>query len=138
MKRPSKPARIPKSFDDYLAALRPDQSAVLQRLRKAIHSSAPNAEECISYGMPAFRLNGRFFVGLAATAKHCAFYLGSTVQRHMDKLAKYDVSKGTIRFQAIDPMSSELVRVLVEARIVEFQQNRRQRPADRTKRKTRS
>ena len=136
MKRPSKPARIPKSIDDYLAPLRLDQRIALQRVRDAIRSAAPDAQECIIYGMPAFRLNRKFFVGFAATTKHCAFYLGSTVQRHMDKLAKFDVSKGTIRFQPIDPISSELVRVLVRARIDEWmegQRTPRQRALDRAK-----
>jgi uncharacterized protein YdhG (YjbR/CyaY superfamily) len=125
MKRPSKPARKPNSFDDYLAAQTPDKRAALQKLRKAIRSAVPKAEECISYGIAAFRLNGKFFVGLAATTKHCSFHLGATLQRHMDKLKKYDVSKGTIRFQPDDPIPAALVRKLVEARIAErpeFQQ----------------
>ncbi|HWY74797.1 MAG TPA: DUF1801 domain-containing protein [Verrucomicrobiae bacterium] len=122
MKRASKPAQKPKSFDDYLASQTPDKRAALEKLRKAIRSAVPKAEECISYGIAGFRLNGKFFVGLAATAKHCSFHLGATLQRHMDKLKKYEVSKGTIRFQPDDPLPTDLVRKLVKARIAERQE----------------
>ena len=52
----------PKSIDAYLSDLSPDKRAALEKLRKAIHAAAPKAEECISYGIPAFRLNGRMLV----------------------------------------------------------------------------
>ena len=63
----------PKTFDGYLAALDEDQRTALEKLRKTIRTAAPKAEECLSYGLAAFRLNGRPLVGLGATAKHCAF-----------------------------------------------------------------
>ena len=71
----------PKTIDDYLASLNGDKRAALERLRKVIRATAPKAEECISYGLPAFRLNGRPLVALGAAANHCAFYpmSGSTV-----------------------------------------------------------
>jgi uncharacterized protein YdhG (YjbR/CyaY superfamily) len=111
----------PKTFDDYLAAVSPDQRAALERLRKIIRAAAPNADECISYGLAAFRLNGRALVALGATDKHCAFYLmsGTTVAAFKTELAKYDTSKGTIRFQPEKPPPSALVRKLVKARIAE-------------------
>jgi len=117
MKPKPKPTGKPKTFDSYLAAVRPDQRAALEKLRKAIRAAAPKVEECISYGIPAFRLNGKFFVGLGATANHCAFYPGSTIQAYKDELKKYDISKGTIRFQPEDPLPSTLVRKIVKARM---------------------
>ena len=48
-----------KTFDGYLAGVTTEQRAILEKLRKAIRAVAPNAEECISYGLAAFRLNGR-------------------------------------------------------------------------------
>jgi uncharacterized protein YdhG (YjbR/CyaY superfamily) len=111
----------PKTIDEYLAALSPGQRAALQKLRKIIRGAAPKAEERISYQLAAFRLDGRMLVAFGATADHCAFYLMSstTVAAHKDELAKYDTSKGTIRFQPDKPLPAALVRKLVKARIAE-------------------
>jgi uncharacterized protein YdhG (YjbR/CyaY superfamily) len=110
----------PRTIDEYLAALPDDKRAALQKLRNTITAAAPKAEECISYQLPAFRQNG-MLVGFGATANHCAFYLmsSSTVEAHKDELKGYDTSKGTIRFQADDPLPAVLVRKLVKARIAE-------------------
>jgi uncharacterized protein YdhG (YjbR/CyaY superfamily) len=111
----------PKTIDDYLAVLSDDQRAVLEQLRKTIKSAAPKAEECISYGLAAFRLDGRPLVAFGATASHCAFYpmSSSTVNDHKDELKNYETSKGTIRFRADNPLPAALVRKLVRARIAE-------------------
>ncbi len=113
-------ANKPRTIDEYLATVSPDQRAALERLRKTIRAAAPKAEECISYQLPAFRL-GKMLVGFGATPKHCAFYLmsGTTVEAHQDDLAGYDTSKGTIRFQPDQPLPAALVRKLVKARIAE-------------------
>ena len=111
----------PKTIDAYLAALSEDKRAALERLREIIRATAPEAHECISYQLPAFRLNGRLLVAFGAVAKHCAFYpmSAATVQTHRDELKDYDTSKGTIRFQADHPLPAALVRKLVRARIAE-------------------
>ncbi len=111
----------PKNIDEYLAGLSDDKRAALEKLRKTIRAAAPQAEECISYQLPAFRLNGRTLVAFGATAHHCAFYpmSSATVAAHQDDLRGYDTSKGTIRFQADHPLPAALVRKLVKARIVE-------------------
>jgi uncharacterized protein YdhG (YjbR/CyaY superfamily) len=110
----------PKTIDEYLAALNDDQRAALEKLRKTIRAAAPEAEECISYQLAAFRQNG-MLVAMGATANHCAFYLmsSSTVEAHKDELKGYDTSKGTIRFQSDKPLPAALVRKLVKARIAE-------------------
>lgn len=109
-----------KTVSSYLAALPHDKRAALEKLRATIKGAAPKAEECISYGIPAFKLNG-MLVGYGATARHCAFYLMSarTVADHADDLEGYDTSKGTIRFAADRPLPVSLVRKLVKARIQE-------------------
>ena len=112
-------SRHPKSHDDYLAALTEDKRGALQKLRKTIKMAAPTAEECISYQLPAFRLNGKFLVAYGAATNHCAFYPGSTVKAVKDELKCYDTSKGTIRFSANKPLPSALVRKLVKLRIEE-------------------
>jgi uncharacterized protein YdhG (YjbR/CyaY superfamily) len=119
MKRKSKPVPKPRTMDDYLAKMTPDKRAALEKLRKDIRAAAPKAEECISYGIPAFRLDGKHLVAMGAAAKHCAFYLGATTQAHKAALKEYDLSKGTIRFQANKPLPTALVRKLVRARIAE-------------------
>ena len=115
-------AAKPKTIDEYLAALSDDQRAALEKLRKTIRAAAPKAEECISYQLAAFRLDGRPLVAMGATTNHCAFYLmsSSTVEAHKEELKDYDTSKGTIRFQADKPLSVALVRKLVKARIAEI------------------
>jgi uncharacterized protein YdhG (YjbR/CyaY superfamily) len=65
-------------------------------------------EECISYGIPGFRLKGKYLVEFGAAAKHCAFYLGSTTQAYKTELKGYDTSKGTIRFQPDNPLQPSL------------------------------
>lgn len=110
-----------KTFDDYLAALHKDNRTALEKLRKTIQAAAPKAEECISYGLAAFKLNGKPLVALGATESHCAFYLmsNSTVAAHADELEKYDTSTGTIRFPANKPLPAALVKKLVKARMAE-------------------
>src|SRR5204862_5930141 len=106
-----------KSIDQYLASLDPDKRTALTKLRKAIKAAAPRAEECISYQLPAFRLDGRMLVWFGASANHCAFYPGGVVAACKDELKDYDTSKGTIRFQADHPLPAIVVRKLVKARI---------------------
>jgi len=117
--RTAAPARAakPKTHDDYLAAVSDDKQAALETLRKTIKAVAPEAEECISYQLPAFRLNGKLLVAYGAAANHCAFYPGSTVKALKDELEDYDTSKGTIRFPGDRPLPPALVRKLVRLRI---------------------
>jgi uncharacterized protein YdhG (YjbR/CyaY superfamily) len=105
------------SFERYLAALPPKQRTALQKLRKAIHAAVTGLEECISYGVPAFRLNGRFLVAMGAASNHCSFYPGSAVQVLKIDLKGYDVAKGTVRFTPDNPLPASLVRKLVKARM---------------------
>ena len=110
-----------RTIDEYLAGLDDDKRDALERLRMTIRAAAPGAEEYISYSLPAFRLHGKPLVAFGATAKHCAFYpmTGTMVEAHKEELEDYDTSKGTIRFQAANPLPAALVRKLVKARIAE-------------------
>jgi uncharacterized protein YdhG (YjbR/CyaY superfamily) len=110
----------PQTVDEYLAPLSDDKRAALEKLRRAIRSAAPEAEECICYQIPAYRLGGRLLVAFGAAARHCAFYPGSfPVKTHKDELGAYDAIKGTIRFQAHSPLPATLLRKLVKTRIAE-------------------
>ena len=116
MKKRSTPATI----DDYLAAVSDEKRATLNALRKAIHAAAPKAEECISYGVPAFRLNGRMLVWFGGGANHCSFYPGAyPIQKYKSDLKAYKTSKGTLRFDVGTPLPPALVKKLVRARIAE-------------------
>src|SRR5512137_1984322 len=92
----------PRTIDEYLAAVSDDKRAALQRLRRTIRSVVPKAEECISYGLAAFRLNGRPLIAFGAAEHHCALYpmSSATIEAHRDELKGYSTSMGTIRFQA--------------------------------------
>jgi uncharacterized protein YdhG (YjbR/CyaY superfamily) len=108
----------PQNIDEYFATLNKEQRATLEKLRQAIKDAAPKAEECISYQIPGFRLDGRMLVSFAAWANHCAFYPGSyPLEVHKKALKNYDTSKGTVRFPINKPLPALLVRKLVKARI---------------------
>jgi uncharacterized protein YdhG (YjbR/CyaY superfamily) len=108
----------PTTIDEYLASVSEDKRAALQALREIIRAAAPGAEECISYKIPAFRLNG-MLVGFAAAKNHCALYgwNGSAVGMFADELRGYDTSKGAIRFTPEKPLPERLVRRLVEMKV---------------------
>ena len=115
------------TIDEYLAGVGRDDRDALENLRRQIRAAAPDAEECVSYGIPGFRLRERLLVSFAAAARHCAFYPGAhPVEAHAAELSKYDASKGTVRFDASRPLPARLVRKLVMARIDE---HARRKPA---------
>ncbi len=109
-------------IDEFLAALPDDQREALTDLRGLIRSQAPTATEAISYGVPAFKLNGRPLVSYGAGKGHCAFYVMSTgvIDAHRADLEAYELGKGSIRFQPEVPLPEALVRMLVDARIAEL------------------
>ena len=106
----------PKTIDDYLTGLSGSQRVALEKLRKSIQAAAPDAEECISYRIPAFRLNGKCLVWFGAAAKHYALY--GLVEAEAGDFNGYATSgKGTIRFLFDQPLPVALVRKLVKARV---------------------
>jgi len=109
-----------KDIDDYLARLTGDKRTALAKLRKDIKAAAPRVEECISYQVPAFRLDGKMLVWFAAAAKHCSFFPGAyPIKACARDLKKYSTSKGTVRFSPDKPLPATLVKKLVKARIAE-------------------
>jgi uncharacterized protein YdhG (YjbR/CyaY superfamily) len=117
-------AKRARTIDEYLDGLDTESRAALQKVRRAIQAAAPRAEECISYGMPAFRLNGKLIAGFRAAANHCSFHpmSGATVATLRSELAGYDTSPGTIRFSARAALPAPLIRKLVRARLAELAQ----------------
>jgi len=117
----------PATIDEYLAGVSADKRAALNKLRRTIRAAFPRVEECISYGMPGFRLNGRVVAWIGAGKNHCAFYPGGVSEAFKARLTEYETSKGTIRFQPDHPLPATLVRQLIKDRMA--------RDAARTKRK---
>ncbi|HYJ86758.1 MAG TPA: DUF1801 domain-containing protein [Pyrinomonadaceae bacterium] len=110
----------PKTIDDYLSTLSNEKRAALEKLRKDIKSAAPRAEECISYQLPGFRLDGKMLASFGAWTDHCAFYPGAFPIEDNDKdLRAYKTSKGTIQFPAEKPLPATLVRKLIKSAIAE-------------------
>src|SRR5262245_15966905 len=106
-----------QTIDEYLRTVSPDQRAALKKLRRTIRAAFPRAEECINYGMPGFRLDGRVVAWFAAATNHCSFYPGGIPDGFESELADYETSKGTIRFQPDHPIPAGLVKRLIKARI---------------------
>src|SRR2546423_150526 len=113
--------RKPETIDEYLTGVNSQQRIALEKLRWTIRAVTPKLEECISYGIPAFRLKGRSLVFFGAWANHCSFYPGSsaTLRKFRNQLKNFQISKGTIRFSSEKPLPIALVKKLVKARIAE-------------------
>ena len=103
------------TIDDYLAHVPTEvQRAALQLLRNQIRAAVPDATEAISYGRPAFKLDGRWLVGFGATTNRCSFYTGAgPVTAHDKDLVGYHLGKGTITFAPERPLPPALVTTLV-------------------------
>ena len=110
-------------IDDYLAKLPADQRDALDRLRAQIARLLPTANETISYGMPAFAIDGRAVVWFAGWKGHCSIYplTDAFLKAHKDELEGYGRTKGSLHFTPQAPVPAPLVERLVLDRLDEME-----------------
>ena len=106
-------------IDEYLINVPKGQRAALEELRTVIKGVVPEAQEVMSYGMPAFKFEGKVVGGFSAWANHLAYYpfSGSTLGEYADELKEFPQTKSAVHFQPDHPIPADLVRKLIESRI---------------------
>jgi uncharacterized protein YdhG (YjbR/CyaY superfamily) len=110
----------PKDVDTYLAVQPENIRLALEKMRGIIKTAAPDAEEVISYGMPAYKYHG-MLVYFAGFKNHYSLFPGnaSMIAEMADELKGYKTSKGTIQFALDKPMPVSLIKKIVKARMKE-------------------
>jgi uncharacterized protein YdhG (YjbR/CyaY superfamily) len=108
-----------EEIDDYLASLEEPKRSTLTSLRLSILGIIPEAEQCISYGLPAFRVQGKVIAGFGAFKNHLSYlpHSGSVFPELGDELAKYKTSSGALQFPVDVPLPKALVKKLVTTRL---------------------
>ncbi len=106
-----------KTIDEYITQFPKEVQVLLEKMRIIIHKAAPKAEEAISYGIPTFKLNGNL-VHFGGYKSHIGFYPApSGIDAFKKELAKYEGSKGTIRFPLDKPLPATLITQVVKFRV---------------------
>jgi uncharacterized protein YdhG (YjbR/CyaY superfamily) len=121
-----KKSAIPKTVNEYLAAVPNPARSTLKTIRTAIRAAAPaEATEVISYGIPMFKYKG-MLIGYSAFPKHCSLFLAtsSLLKMFKSELARYQTSKGTIRFPTDKPLPASLVKKIVKVRVAQNDQKK--------------
>lgn len=105
--------------DRYLSGIEEPKRSTLKKLRASILKAIPDAEEGISYGMPAFRVDGKVVAGFAAFKNHLTYvpHSGSVFEELGDDLVGYSMSKSALRFPIDEPLPDALVERLVAVRL---------------------
>jgi uncharacterized protein YdhG (YjbR/CyaY superfamily) len=112
----------PREIDRYLAKLDEPKRSTREALRESILEILPEAEQGISYGAPAFKVNGKAVAGFAAFKNHLSYvpHSGSVLATLDDDTAPYETSKGSLKFAVDEPLPKRLVKKLVSARMREL------------------
>jgi uncharacterized protein YdhG (YjbR/CyaY superfamily) len=110
-----------EEIDEYLGALDEPKRATLAQLRDTIAALVPDAEQCISYGMPAFKLRGKKIAGFAAFKNHLSYlpHSGSVIRRLAKETEGYTSTKGSLHFPVDEPLPKTLVKKLLDVRMAE-------------------
>jgi uncharacterized protein YdhG (YjbR/CyaY superfamily) len=108
-------------IDKYLGALDEPKRATLSELRDTVVAIVPDAEQCISYGLPAFKLRGKTIAGFAAFKSHLSYlpHSGSVIAQLAEETVGYSKTKGSLHFPLDEPLPKELVKKLLDVRMAE-------------------
>ena len=119
-----------EDIDGYIASQPAPVRPVLEKLRRVIGKAIPAATEAISYGMPAFKLDGRVVVYFAGWKQHTALYPGSaqTFALFRDEVGRYATSKGTLQFPLAEPLPVKLITTIAKHRAEEVAAINQARP----------
>lgn len=111
----------PASVDEYIASAAEDRRPGLEALRRTVLAVAPQAEECIAYDMPAYRIRGRFVCSFAAFKGHYSLFPASQaiIDALGEAVAPHVKGRGTLQFQADRPLPLDLVATIVRIRLDE-------------------
>ena len=111
-----------QEIDRYLASLDEPRRSTLEALRKSILEVVPNAVQCISYGAPAFKVQGKTVAGFAAYKNHLSYlpHSGTVLATIPDDVAPYETSKGSLKFAVGTPLPKRVVKKLIDARMREL------------------
>jgi uncharacterized protein YdhG (YjbR/CyaY superfamily) len=111
----------PKNVPGYIAGFPRGVQSVLRRVRGIIRKAVPEAEEMISYQIPAYKLHGRPILYFAAWKEHYSVYPSNArlVAAFKDKLARYELARGTIRFPLSEPVPVKLIEGIARFRAKE-------------------
>ena len=106
-------------IDEYLAGVEEPKRSTLGAVRETIRSVLPDGEECISYGCPAFKVQGKTVAGFAAFKDHLSYlpHSGSVFPELREELAGYSMSSGALRFPIDEPLPRDLVEKLIAVRM---------------------
>jgi uncharacterized protein YdhG (YjbR/CyaY superfamily) len=110
-----------EQVDEYLRGVEEPKRSTLQKLRGTILEIVPEAEQVISYGVPAFRLRGETVAGFAAFKNHLSYlpFSGSVLAQLADELEGYAVTKSSLHFPVDRPLPKGLVKKLIATRLAE-------------------
>jgi uncharacterized protein YdhG (YjbR/CyaY superfamily) len=113
-----------QEIDEYLATLDEPKRSTLEELRRTIAAILPEAEQCISYGMPTFKVRGNAVAGFAAFKNHLSYFphSGTVLPELPEEVAGYGASKGTLQFAVDTPLPRSLVEKLIAVRLRELPQ----------------
>jgi uncharacterized protein YdhG (YjbR/CyaY superfamily) len=108
-----------QEVDAYLAALEEPKQSTLRELRRTILGIVPDAEQCLSYRMPAFRIRGKVIAGFAAFKNHLSYlpHSGSVLPELQGEVTEYETTKGALHFPLDAPLPRALVKKLIDVRI---------------------
>jgi uncharacterized protein YdhG (YjbR/CyaY superfamily) len=113
-------------FEEFIKGLPKDQQEALRQLRANILYIAPNSEEGVSSGVPAFKYKGKYLASMNAAKNHLSLFMmrGNALKDLQSELQGFDATNVAIKFSSEKPLPTELVEKVIAARIQEIEQSK--------------